>query len=77
MVDKPSLSSERRQRPPRRLLLDLNATNVRREDCCQSEDARLLFLEKTRESNRNANLGAELRNLSRYRKTRSSCIILL
>ena len=50
MVGKQNPSSERKPRLPRRLHSDLNAISAKREDCCQSEDARLSFSVKIRES---------------------------
>ena len=42
--DKPSLFSERRLRPPRRSLSDLNVPSARPEDLFVSRDARLSSL---------------------------------
>lgn len=43
MEDRPSLSSERRPRPPRRSLLGFNALSVQPGECSSSRDASRLW----------------------------------
>ena len=43
MVDKPNPSSERKQKQPRRSLLDFNVTNAKEEELLLSVEPRVLF----------------------------------